>query len=51
MWPPDLNVVMSYALKSTKPILSVMLTAAMMLEGSVMSRIWTPSSSFAATAA
>ena len=49
--PPDLNVVMLIAPSSSRVSVSVMLSAAMIFEGSVTSRIWTPSSVFAVTAA
>ena len=44
VWPPDSNVVISSAASSPRLSVSVMLPAAVMLDGLVMLRIWTPSS-------
>ena len=51
VWPPDLNVVMLDALSSSRVSVSVMLSVAMMFKGLVTFSIWTPSSSYAVTAA
>ena len=54
MLPPDSNVAMSHApfsRSSLAPSVSVMLPSAVMADGSVTLSIWTPSSSYAATAA
>ena len=51
VWPPDSNVAMPDAPSSSRVSVSVMLPAAVMCKGSVMLRIWTPSSRCAATAA
>ena len=50
VWSPDVNVVMSCAPLSFRVFVS-MLPAGVMCKGSVTFSIWTPSSSYAATAA
>ena len=49
--PPDVNVAMFSAPNSSRAGVSVMLPAAVMADGSVMSSIWTLLSPYAATAA